>query len=218
MKIRKSEIGFLLIVLLSFVVGFYFYPQMPESMASHWGVDGQVNGYMPKFWGVFLMPIISVIMLVFFVVLPRVDPKKENIEKFRNYFDGFVFLIFAFLFYVYAITLYWNLITPEARASFSIIKFLVPAFAILFYYIGILISHAKSNWSIGIRTPWTMSQEDVWDKTHKLGGTLFKAAAVISLLGFVFVKYAFWFLLAPVIFVTLFIVLYSYLLFRKHHK
>ncbi|OFV67980.1 MAG: membrane protein containing DUF1648 [Candidatus Syntrophoarchaeum caldarius] len=60
MNMRKSEIIVLGIILFSFIVGIYFYPQMPEQMASHWNAQGQMDGYMSKFWGLFLMPLISV--------------------------------------------------------------------------------------------------------------------------------------------------------------
>ena len=59
---RKSEILILFLVVVSFAIGIYIYPQIPQQMASHWGIEGQVNGYMSKFWGVFLMPIISLVL------------------------------------------------------------------------------------------------------------------------------------------------------------
>ena len=67
-------------------------------------------------------------------------------------------------------------------------KFIIPAFAVLLFYIGILIKHAKRNWFIGIRTPWTLSSDKVWDKTHALGGKLFQVSAVITLGGIFFDK------------------------------
>jgi uncharacterized membrane protein len=85
---RKSEIIIFGIILLSFAIGIYYYPQMPEKLASHWNAQGQVNGYMSKFWGLFLMPIISMGMLLLFILIPRIDPLKSNIQEFRKYYDG----------------------------------------------------------------------------------------------------------------------------------
>jgi uncharacterized membrane protein len=70
---RKSEIIILGIILISFIVGIYFYPQMPEKMASHWNTQGQINGYMSKFWGLFLMPLISVGLFLLFIAIPKID-------------------------------------------------------------------------------------------------------------------------------------------------
>ena len=85
-----------------------------------------------------------------------------------------------------------------------------PAFAGIFYYAGVLCQHSKRNWFVGIRTPWTMSSDQVWRKTHLLGGQLFKIVAVFSLLGTIMPNYAAYFLLIPVLLVTVFIFAYSY--------
>ncbi len=213
MKIRKLEITSFIIVVLSFIAGLFVYPYLPETIASHWSATGEVNGYMSKFWGVFLMPIISAAMLLLLVVVPRIDPKKENIEKFRKYFDRFILLIFLFLLYIYGLTLWWNL-----GGRFNMSVFLIPAFAILLYFIGSLVSNAKMNYSIGIRTPWTLANERVWQKTHAIGGKLFKGAAFLSLLGIFFPNFSIWFVLIPVLFVTIVTVVYSYLEYRRQEK
>ena len=210
---RKSEIIIFGIILLSFAIGIYYYPQMPEKLASHWNAQGQVDGYTSKFWGLFLMPIISVGMLLLFILIPRIDPLKSNIQQFRKYFDGFVVLIMVFLFYLYLLTIFWN-----SGYTFNMITFLSPAFAILFYYSGILIENAKRNWFIGIRTPWTMSSDKVWEKTHKIGGKLFKIAGVVTLLAIFFETDAIFFIVVPVIIISIYTVLYSYLEYQKEMK
>jgi uncharacterized membrane protein len=210
---RKSTTAVLGIILLSFIIGICLYPQMPEEVASHWNAQGQVDGYMPKFWGLFLMPIISAGMFLLFVLIPRIDPLKENIKKFRKYFDRFVVLVIGFLFYIYLLTIFWSM---EMR--FDMIQVLTPAFAILFYYCGVLTENAKRNWFIGIRTPWTMSNEKVWDKTHKIGGKLFKISGVIALLGILFEDYAIFIIIVPVILVAIYTVVYSYFEYQKQVK
>lgn len=201
------------IIILSFVIGIYYYPQMPDKLASHWNAQGEVNGYTSKFWGLFLMPIISVGLLLLFTLIPRIDPLKSNIQQFRQYFDGFVVLIMVFLFYLYLLTIFWNL-----GYTFNMITFLSPAFAILFYYTGILIENAKRNWFIGIRTPWTMSSDKVWDKTHKIGGKLFKIAGILAILAIFFESYAILIIVVPVIIVSIYTVVYSYFEYQKEMK
>lgn len=208
--LRKSEVLIVGMILLSFAVGTYFYPQMPEKIASHWNEQGQVDGYTSKFWGLFLMPFVSVGLFLLFVLIPKIDPLKANIEKFRKYYNVFVVLVIVFLFYLYLLTIFWNL-----GIRFSMIQFLVPALGILFYYCGILIENAKRNWFIGIRTPWTLSNEKVWDKTHKIGGKLFKIAGVITLLGIFFQSYAIFLVLAPVIIVAVYTIFYSYFEYQR---
>jgi len=210
---RKINIIALGIILISFLLGIYLYPSMPEQMASHWNAQGEVDDYMSKFWALFLMPLMSLGLLLLFLVIPKIDPLKQNIEKFRKYFDGFIVLMLGFLFYVYLLTIFWNL---ELRFSMTLL--MIPAMAALFYYCGILVENAKRNWFIGIRTPWTLSNEKVWEKTHKLGGKLFKAAAIIILFGIVLKGYALLFILVPVIFVSFYLIVYSYVEYQKEVK
>jgi uncharacterized membrane protein len=179
-------------------------------MASHWNAVGQVNGYMSRFWGVFLMPIITFVMFIIFLLVPRIDPKKENIEKFRASFDDFILVIFLFFFYIYGLTLWWNL-----GGWFDMGRYMVPAFAVLFYCVGVLVSNAKMNFTIGIRTPWTLSSESVWDKTHVFGGKLFKAAGILSLIGLLFPVAAIWFVLVGALCAALIPIVYSYILYRR---
>ena len=207
---KKTQIIILFVIFASFALAIYFYPQMPDKMASHWNVAGEVNGYMSKFWGLFLMPIITVIIWLMLKFIPKIDPLKANIEEFKEYFEVFILLIVVFLFYIYALTLIWNF-----GARFDFVVAIVPAFAILFYYLGDLVANAKQNWTIGIRTPWTLSSETVWNKTHKLGGKLFKVSSLISMLGLLIKPAAIWFVIIPVLGVAIWLFIYSYLEFKK---
>lgn len=207
---KKSEIIILIIIILSFTIGIYLYPLLPEKMVFHWNVKGQVNGYISKFWGLFLVPLILIGFWLLFILIPKIDPLKENIKKFRKYFDSFIILITLFLFYLYFLTILWNF-----GFSFNINQALIPAFGIFFYYSGVLVENSKRNWFIGIRTPWTLSNERVWEKTHRIGGKLFKFSGIIVLLGLFFPNYAIWFILLPIIFLILYTTVYSYFEYQK---
>jgi len=200
------------LILISFATGFYLYPDMPDEMASHWNAQGEVNGYMPKFWGVFLMPIILAGIYALFVVVPRIDPLKHNIQKFMKYYEGFILLIVVFMFYIHSLTLLWTL-----GFRFDMMVMMMPALGVLFYYIGILTENAKRNWFIGIRTPWTLSSDRVWNKTHKVGGKLFKISGVIAIFGIVFQDYALWLIMGPVLFTAAYTMIYSYIEYQKRN-
>jgi uncharacterized membrane protein len=213
MKMRKSEIIILGIILLSLIISIYFYPQMPEKMASHWNAQGQVDGYMSKFWGLFLTPFMLAGLALLFIAIPRIDPLKANIEKFRKFYDIFIILFFVFLLSTHLQIILWNIgIEISPNVIFPI------GLGLLFFYIGILCENAKRNWFIGIRTPWTLSNEVVWDKTHKIGGKLFKIAGVIALLGVFFQNYAFFFVIIPVISFSVYTIIYSYVQYQRETK
>jgi len=210
---KKSLLAMLIILAVSFIIGLYLYPKMPYDMASHWNAAGEVDGYISKFWGLFLIPIISVAMFLLFLALPLLDPLKNNVNKFRSYYDGFMIMMTGFMFYLYVMTLLWNV-----GYKFNMLVWLTPSFAILFYYSGVLIQHAKRNWFIGIKTPWTLSSDYVWDKTHKLGAKLFKLTGAICLLGMILPKYAIWFVLVPVLATAIATMVYSYVVYKRKGK
>ena len=207
---KKTNLIIISVIILSFLSAFYLYPKLPDRVASHWNSQGQVDDYLPKIWGVFLMPAITLAIFLLFLLIPRIDPLKKNIAKFRNYFNWLIILIVVFLLYVYSLTVFWNL-----GYRFNMTLLMTPAVGFLFFYIGVILKHAERNWFIGIRTPWTLSSDVVWKKTHQLGAKLFKVAGIIAILGIFFAENALWFAIIPAIASSLFLLVYSYFEHKK---
>jgi len=207
---RKTTIIIIALLILSLLASIILYPQMPEQMVSHWNAEGEPDDYMSKFWGLFLMPMILLVMVLLFLAIPLIDPLKANIKKFRNYFDGFIIVLMLFFMVIHAQTILWSMgIMIAPNVVFPIML------GVLMYYIGVMLGHTKKNWFVGIRTPWTLSSELVWDKTHKMAGKLFKIVGFISLFGVFFNKYAIYVAVVPILCVSFYSILYSYLEFKK---
>jgi len=202
----------LLLIVLMFAIGFYFYPKMPEKMATHWNAKGVVDGYSSRAVGLFMMPIITLILYTFFQLIPKIDPLGRNIKKFEKYWNAFKVIFLLFMAYMYIVTLAANL-----GYAFNMNYIIMPAIAVLFYFCGILVENAKRNWFIGIRTPWTLSSDKVWKKTHKLGAKIFKLYAVVILFGLFFEHYLIWIILT-ILPLSLYLLIYSYLEWRKIKK
>lgn len=210
---RKTAAAITGLVFLSFILSIYFYPQVPEQMATHWNSQGEVNGYMPKLWGLFFLPLVITGLVIMFLVIPKIDPRKENIAKFRKYYDGFIVILIMFMIAVHLQILLWNTgvqINPNAVIPLGI--------GLLFYYMGILTENAERNWFIGIRTPWTLSSDRVWKRTNRIGGKLFKIAGIVAVIGAFFPEYAIYFILVPVLITAGFTVIYSYMEYQKELK
>lgn len=201
------------IILMLFGIATYYYPQMPNQMASHWNAAGEANDTMSKCWALYLMPGITLLMYLMFLVIPKIDPLKKNIAKFRIWFDWFILLMAIFLFYVYILTIAYNL-----GYTFNMTTALLPAMGVLFIFIGQMLGHAERNWFIGIRTPWTLSSDNVWKKTHMLAGKLFKAAGVLIFLTVVLDRFALWIVLVSVLWAGLYPVVYSYFEYQREEK
>jgi uncharacterized membrane protein len=210
MFVRAGVVVSVALVMASLAVGVYVYPNVPDRMPSHWNAAGQVDGYMPKLLALFLIPFGSLVMLGLFLLIPRVDPLRKNIEGFRGYYDGFVALLTFYLLYIQCLS-----IASALGYGLNMSQFLVPAASVLFIYLGVLLGKAKKNWFIGIRTPWTLSDERVWNETHRIGGKILILAGLVTLLGAVFPEFALALILAPLISVTIYTTYYSYHLYKK---
>ena len=215
MTTRTTTLIVLFLIAVAALAGLVLWNQFPEQMASHWNQNDQVDGYMSKFWGVFMMPLFSLGLLLLFLVIPQIDPLKANIAQFRGVFNLFIMFIIGFMLYIHALTLAWNL----GYTAFNMSQAMLPAMGLLFFLVGLMLRQAKRNWFIGIRTPWTLSSDTVWDKTHQLGSILFMAAGVLALVGgFLGGMLAFWFFFVPVMGSTLFLLIYSYVLYQRETR
>ncbi len=215
MSTRTTTIVVLLLLLTATLAGSLLWNRLPDPMASHWGINDEVNGTMPKFWGVFLMPLMTLAMLILFLVIPSIDPLKANIAQFREVFNLFIVLIVAFMIYMYGLTLAWNL----GYTNFHMSQAMLPALGLLFIFIGFMLRQAKRNFFIGIRTPWTLSSDTVWTETHRLGAVLFVISGALAFIGgFLGGMAAFWLMFIPLIGSALFLVVYSYVLYQRETK
>jgi immunity protein, SdpI family len=215
MSTRTTTVVVLLMIVAATIVGLALWSRLPDPMASHWGPNDEVNGYISKFWGVFLLPLITLGMFLLFLLIPNIDPLKANIAQFRDVFNLFIALIVAFMVYLYFLTLRWNL----GYTDFAMSKAMLPALGVLFFFVGYMLRKAKRNFFIGIRTPWTLSSDRVWDETHRLGSVLFMVSGVLAFIGSFFGgATAFWFLFIPLIGSALVTVVYSYVLYQQETK
>jgi len=215
MTTRLTTIIVLILIVGTTIAGVLLWNQLPDQMASHWNVNDQVDGYMSKNWGVFMMPLITLGMFVLFIVVPNIDPLKANIAEFRETFNLFIVFIVGFMVYIHVLTLRWNL----GYTNLGIGKAMLPAMGLLFIVIGSLLRKAKRNWFIGIRTPWTLSSDSVWNETHRLGSVLFMISGVLTLIGGIFGgMIAFWLLFIPLMGSTIFLLVYSYVLYQRETK
>lgn len=215
MNTKTTSIIALGMIVIAIMAGVFLWNQLPEQMASHWNANDEVDGTMPKFWGVFLMPIVTLGMFALFIFIPNMDPLKANIVEFRETFNLFIVFFVTFMLYVHTLTLIWSL----GYNNFKMSTALLPIIGLMFIFIGYMLRKARRNFFIGIRTPWTLSSDTVWSKTHQLGSILFMLSGVFAMIGGFFGgMLAFWLMFVPLIGSTLFLVVYSYVLYRNEIK
>jgi uncharacterized membrane protein len=207
---RKLQIAALILILLTMAVSAYFYPLLPDKMVSHWGADGEPNGYSDKAFLIFFMPVLTLTIWLLMEFLPRLDPFEKNIRQFILYYDIIKVVVIGMLLYIYMISIAWNL-----GFTYNMAFLIIPAISFMFYVIGALLGKTKRNWFIGIRTPWTMSSDIVWKKTHNFGAKVFKALGIIMLISLFFASYAFILVIASIIVAVFSMFAYSYIEYKK---
>ncbi len=214
MNTRTSILVSMTLIVATLVVGLALMPRLPDPMASHWDINNQVDGYMPRLWAILFTPLVSLGLLGMFQLIPLIDPLKENIGKFRNYYNLLYVLLLFFLIYIHGLKLVWNL----GYASFGMDSAMLPAMGLLFIAIGAMLGKAKRNWFIGIRTPWTLSSDTVWERTHQLGGKLFMLSGLLVVASIFLGSSGIWLMLAALLGSSLFLVLYSFILYQREEK
>lgn len=210
----KIEVFSFILLIGSFVLGFYFYNHFPERIISHWNFVGEADGYSGKFFGAFGLPLMNLGIYLLFLFLPLLDPKRERYTAFEKVYHVFRIAFLSVLTAIYLVLGFVNLgyDIPVNR----VVPFLV---GMLMIVIGNFMGKIKSNWFIGIRTPWTLASENVWNKTHRVGGWLFILFGLIIMV-VPFLSYMLGAILfgAGVLALIFGSTVYSYLIYRKEKQ
>ena len=214
MKIlSKKEIIPISLIILAFVLGFYFYSKLPDQIPGHWDYKGEIDAYTSKDFAIFFYPSLTLGLYLLLSFIPLIDPLRKNYASFAQYY-----FIFRLIFVCFFLSLYFYSLWASFGTEININYFIIPLLSFLFIFLGLFMPKIKKNYFVGIRNPWTIHSEKVWDKTHQFGGKLFIGAGIISILSLLSPCYSFFIFLTAVILAGLIANVYSYLIFRKLEK
>lgn len=210
----KSEFLSWIIIAISIAASFYFYAHFPERVITHWGMNGEPDGWSGRAFAAFFFPALFIAIYFLFVFLPKLDPKKERYAEFAKVYDIFRNFILAFMAVIYFIASFSNL-----GVNLNINFFVPAAVGLLFIVLGNYFGKIKPNWFVGIRTPWTLSSETVWNKTHRFGGKVFiLGGAVMMISGIVPLAWRLPLFITNIIVLLLGTVVYSYIVYLQEKK
>lgn len=203
----------IILILITCGIMLVMYPSLPDEIPTHWNLQGEVDATTPLMPGLFILPALMAGITILMVLLPRYDPRHDHYTEFQGAYDGLILLMNIFFFMLFLITVLWamGMEVPMNR----VISLL---FAILMGGIAFFIRRVTPNWFAGIRTPWTMESETVWKETHQRGFRVFLIIALFCLLGAGLPEYAYLFILLPVIIGTVYLFIYSYIIWKKENE
>jgi len=213
MKTKTTLIVSFILITIVLVSGLLVYGRMPGHIVTHWNAQGQPDGYSSAAVAIALLPGTMVFTTLLLIVLPQIDPLRKNIEQFRGTYNLTILLINGFLTFMHFVSLFWNL---GWKLNMNVVVLI--GLGLLFAGLGSLISKARRNYFFGIRTPWTLASDLVWEKTHQLGGRVFQIAGAGMLIGIFFPDAIFAILITIVIIASVIPLVYSYLIWHQLEK
>ncbi|OPY58442.1 MAG: Immunity protein SdpI [Pelotomaculum sp. PtaU1.Bin035] len=172
----REEWPLLLIIIGALIAGFIIYPHLPEQVASHWNLKGEVDRYSSRTWGAFGIPIMTTAIYIMMLLLPLIDPRKQNYQKFTG-----AYRLFRAVMVVFMIGLYAVIVANALGCQVPVGRVVITGVALLFIVMGNFMGQIRQNYFVGIKTPWTLANEAVWQKTHRLAGRLWVGAGLIGL-------------------------------------
>ncbi|MFB6143925.1 MAG: SdpI family protein [Candidatus Nanohaloarchaea archaeon] len=188
----------------------YGFVELSGRIAVHFSSAGSPDGYMAMVPGLLALPSLAVLTSIIFRYLPKIDPLGDNYESFEELFELLKLFLLAIFTYLQAALVAWN-----SGFRFNPSLMVVPVVFSAYFLAGKIMERAERNWFVGIRTPWTLSSDEVWRETHDRTAPLMKLAAFVSLLAVFLPRYSTYFYVVPVAAIALFASVYSYYLYRS---
>ena len=203
----------IIVSILSFLGVSSFYPFLPDTIPIHWNASGEIDGWGGK-WNIFIFGALPLFNILLFKVLPKIDPKKESYEKHQKAYEWMQWIT-AIVF----IGLSWLMLSFSMGVEFDMGIVIRLILGVMFILLGNFMGQLRQNYFVGIKTPWTLADKDVWRKTHRRGSVVFAImgltmiASILLPPGYLVVV-----VLTTSIGGVIYLFLYSYLEFRKLPK
>lgn len=201
----------LVIAVVALAISIWAYSSLPPTVATHWNLRGTPDGFSSRFVAVAIGPVVIVGITLLFNLLPKIDPRRENYARFLSTYWLFANAVLVFLLIPHGMVIATGL-------GYSVrIDRLMPLFiGLLFVVIGNYLTRVEPNWFVGIRTPWTLSSNTVWRKTHRTGGWLMVIGGIALATGAILPRSALLpLLIGTIVVVAVIPIVQSYVLWKR---
>ena len=214
LKTMKKEWPILILLLAPFVVSLILSDRVPDTVPTHFNLQGEADDYGPKWIILYMLPALGLVIYLGLLFLPGIDPKKK-IEEAQKPITAIRLVMALFMIGLYSI-----MMLIVTGSDIDINSYVFIAVGILFIGFGNYMNSVKPNYFIGLRTPWTLENPIVWKKTHRLGSKIWMVGGIIIVVSkLIFSQQVnsivFGFTIGVMVVVPL---VYSYLEFKKIEK
>ncbi len=206
----------LAIVFLQIVIAIGVFPFLPPIVPTHWNAAGQVDHYTSKWVNTLAFPALGIFIYLLFRYIVAIGPRLGgSASSMANAHVRSVLQVALLLFFL-IVQLLMTAVSLGVAVDFALVMNL--AVSVLFIVIGNYLGKVRRNFWIGVRTPWTLASSFVWERTHRLGGWLFVAAGLLGILCSFVPELRFWGIIVPLIAVSAFLCLYSYICYQQQER
>ena len=169
----------ILLIVLTTAATAWLYSTLPDQIPTHWNIRGQVDGYGGKST-LFLFPVLMVGMLGLFAILPALSPRHFEVDTVRSTYLFIMVLTVSLFAYMDGVMLYVVHQTVAKQPTVDLGRAFLAGLFLFFGLMGAVIGKVHRNFYIGVRVPWTLASERVWNDTHRLAGWIWGATGVIG--------------------------------------
>lgn len=170
----KTEFVPLLIIFAAVIFSALTYNLLPETVASHWNINSQPDGWSSRNFHAIFFPGLLFALYLIFNLIPNLDPKKERYQELTKPYLIFRNLIIFVLAIIFVAATLSNLAWPINIGAIA-----AGSIGLLMIVLGNYLGKIKRNWFVGVRNPWTLSSENVWNKTHRVAGKIFIICGIL---------------------------------------
>lgn len=209
MSQRLADLLCVIFVAIPTGLALYLWPGLPDPMPSHWNAAGEVDGWMPKSWGVAVMPLAALGTFLLMKVIPHISPRGYRMDAFGGVLAKIQLALVAFMSVVAVVVL-----LEASGVDTNLDTVVFAGTGLLLIVIGNYLGKVRKNFFLGIRTPWTLASDEVWSRTHRLGGRLFMLGGLAMLIA-ALIGLSPYITIGVVLACALYPVLHSYLLYRR---
>lgn len=217
---RKSTIFSFLCVIIVSAMSIYAWVNLPDlaEYPVHWNIRGEVDGYGSRKTVLMILAMFPVLVLFLtglFYAIPKIEPLRQNLENSRRAYNiactlllGFHVIVGAFMALLF--------ISPDGAITQAFPRLVLISTSLVFIGIGNVLGKVRQNFMFGIRTPWTLSSEFSWEKTHRLGGRGFVTVGFVSIIGAIILPMTLAFIVftISILAFVLFVFIYSFIIWK----